>query len=409
MFLPRPNPSPQEQQASPSEVNASLARVLSYAGAQRYQGYDKFDALNSPFLEKSCGRSWLLRLVTTQIVNRSWINLRPVLRVQVARNPKGIGNFIRAYCNLYAVAPLQEYLRVATELGDWLLSNTAERRGVYSGVCWGYQFPWQSPGFFAPRHYPNLIVTVFAAEALLQVGVLTNERRFIDAAAASSRFLLMDLPQLEADEERLCIGYVPSPVRWKVININAVAAGFLIKLWRSIGDPELKSAAARLIRWVIEQRTEYDAWHYTVPGSDSRIGHDNYHTGGILDGILDYMEISGDWSYKEVYCRALDFYRTKLFSTAGEPYLTSVKKYPFDIHGAAQGIITFAKASAYFPGTLAFANCIANWAVREMQGSDGGFFYRKHRFFVWKLPLMRWNNSWMSLALSELARRSESR
>ena len=33
----------------------------------------------------------------------------------------------------------------------------------------------------------------------------------------------------------------------------------------------------------------------------------------------------------------------------------------------------------------------------------GGFYYQRFPLFSWKLDLMRWNNSWMAWALSELA------
>ena len=40
----------------------------------------------------------------------------------------------------------------------------------------------------------------------------------------------------------------------------------------------------------------------------------------------------------------LRFYRDRLFETDGAPRFMHDRKYPFDIHGAAQGIITFALA-----------------------------------------------------------------
>lgn len=383
-------------------IRNSLEKALAYSERRDYAGYSKFDALNSPFAETLFGWSFIGRLLITQLVNRSYLHLRPLLGVRKSRNPKGIANFTKAYCNLFVLRKEPRYRSKAVELADWLLLNHSGAEGNFSGLCWGYNFPWQSPGFFAPRHFPNCIVTVFAGEALLKLSAAVKDEKYLAAAEDAALFILRDLPVLEENSEIKCIGYVTEGLRWKVININAVAAGFLAKLWRITKKERYADNARKMIAWVIRQRTDYDAWHYTVPPGASGIGHDNYHTGGILDGIIDYMINVGDESFKDIYLRALDFYRNRLFEPDGAPRLTSDKKYPFDIHGAAQGIITFAKAAHYDGKELDVARKIADWAIVNMQDEDGHFYYRKHRCFTRKECLMRWNNSWMSWALSEL-------
>ncbi len=74
-----------------------LQQVLQAAEAQDYQGYSKFDALNSPFLRKLAFDNKWLQLLYTQVVKASPVNLRPWLGVQISRNPKGIALFARAY------------------------------------------------------------------------------------------------------------------------------------------------------------------------------------------------------------------------------------------------------------------------------------------------------------------------
>jgi hypothetical protein len=79
------------------------------------------------------------------------------------------------------------------------------------------------------------------------------------------------------------------------------------------------------------------------------------------------------------------------------------KKYPFDIHGSAQGIITFSKAAKYESTYLNQANIILNWAVNNLfQKERHDFIYRQGRWFKWDYSLMRWCNAWMSRALAEL-------
>ncbi|MBN2406500.1 MAG: hypothetical protein JXJ19_02275, partial [Elusimicrobia bacterium] len=189
---------------------------MEYSRTHDYAGYSKFDALNSPCLEKCFGGSFIGRLLVTQLVNRSYVNMRPMLGVRKSRNPKGIANFIKSYCNLSGLTREDRYADEAVSLAKWLLEN-ASGKGKYSGLCWGYNFPWQSPGFFAPRHLPNCIVTCFCAEALICVYRLTGDRKYLVAAESAADFILNDLPVLEKDGMHKCIAYVPVPVRWKVI------------------------------------------------------------------------------------------------------------------------------------------------------------------------------------------------
>jgi hypothetical protein len=385
-----------------SGLDRALRAVMAYSRQHDYAGYSKFDALNSTWVEKLLGSSYWGRLLITQAVNRSYLHLRPLLGVQKSRNPKGIANFIKAYANLFKMGGQEPDIVQAQKLAEWLLRNHSNKDGQWSGLCWGYNFPWQSPGFFAPRHSPNCIVTVFCAEALLGLHQAGGEAKYLRAARSAADFVLGDLPVLEEDHRIKCIGYVPRGLRWKVININAVTAGFLSRLALACHEPELMAQAQKMVRWVLGEQTDYGAWYYTVPAKASGIGHDNYHTGGILDGILDYMLCSGDQGPGQAFVHGLEFYRQRLFQPDGAPRLTDKKRYPYDIHGAAQGIISFSRSAVVDHANLDFARHLAAWALANMRGPDGRFYYRRHRFFTRRECLMRWNNSWMSWALSEL-------
>ena len=78
-----------------------LIDVLNSAKRKDYSGYSKFDALNSPFLDFISFKNKWLRLIFTQIIKESPINLRPFFGVKKSRNPKGIALFARAYLLLY--------------------------------------------------------------------------------------------------------------------------------------------------------------------------------------------------------------------------------------------------------------------------------------------------------------------
>jgi rhamnogalacturonyl hydrolase YesR len=195
-----------------------------------------------------------------------------------------------------------------------------------------------------------------------------------------------------------------------VLNINALAAAFLVKLWKETQDDVYLIFARKLLTFTVRRRTSYDAWYYTFPREKSPITHDNYHTGGILDALLEFYETTGDDRYLEVYWKGLQFYKARLFEEDGAPRWMHDKKYPFDIHGAAQGIITFTKASEHRDVYFQDATKTLSWTIANLyRPRTQDFSYRQGRYIMWHYTLMRWCNAWMTRALSEFYRFSSER
>lgn len=378
-----------------SVYRQALDRLVDYVESRHYAGYDKFDGLLSPLVWALFGHTYVTRLLATQAINRI-PGLRPLVFMPKKRNPKGIANFVRAYAR---IPGKEEKVR---ELADWLLEHDSKAYHRYDGPgrAWGYQFPWQSPGFFQPAHAPNCIVTVFCAEAMLDAYRTLGQDKYREAAVDASRYLLEYLPVLESSADRLCMGYVKGDLSWKVVNINAVVAGYISRLHAVTKDPAHAEAARRMIAWVMEARDPaHSLWNYTIPASQSGIGPDNYHTGGILDGVFDAGAGEDYWS-------SLRIYRDRFFTSDGAPRWRLDRDRPFDVHGAAQAILTFVAASRIRGEYLADAKRVADWTLANLRDARSGrFYYQRFRFFTWKIDLMRWNNSWMMRALAELSSR----
>jgi hypothetical protein len=82
----------------------------------------------------------------------------------------------------------------------------------------------------------------------------------------------------------------------------------------------------------------------------------------------------------------------------------NTKKYPFDIHGCAQGIISFIKAARHDPGYKPQAEIITNWTISHLYNPERcDFSYRQGRLLRWDYSLMRWCNAWMARAMAELS------
>lgn len=377
-----------------------LIDVLAAAQAKMYKGYSKFDALNSPLLKTLAFNNKWLRLICIQLVKESPLNLRPVLGVRQSRNPKGIALFARAYFDLYLATREHKYLKQGKDLMQWLLENPSPKQ---NNLCWGYNFIWQSTIFLQHEFEPNAIVTTFVGEALLHAYRVTGDVKYLNAARSAANFIVKDLPVLYQTQDERAIAYVLRQVDAIVLNNQVLSGAFLIKVWRHTHENELRKKAVRQINYTVNRRTPYCAWYYTHPKEKSLIRHDNYHTGGILDGLLEYYEETGDDRYMDVYWKGLDFYQKNLFEPKGAPRWMNAKKYPFDIHGSAQGIISFKKAAQHDAKFLKQAEIIAEWAITNMYRWDKkDFAYRQGRLLKWNYSLMRWCNAWMARALAEL-------
>ncbi len=202
-----------------------------------------------------------------------------------------------------------------------------------------------------------------------------------------------------------CVSYVPDPsVTWAVMDVPALAGAFLAEAGDLLGRAEYLAEARRLLNWVADKQTEYGAWFYTHPAGDSRITHDNYHTAIILDCFDRYRVATSDLGFDQVYREGLHYYREHLFCADGAPRWMNDKEYPYDIHGAASGILCFVRAAATDPAYAEMAKLICDWTLDNMYDSRGFFYYQKTRWLTRRFCLLRWSNGWMCRALAALLR-----
>jgi hypothetical protein len=376
-----------------------LDRVLGTARAVDYAGYSKHDALNAPWLERLAGESRLRRLAAIQLVMRCPVHVRPLLGVRTARNPKGISLFARALLARHRMTGSDTDAREAAELLDWLVANSSTEFG---GQAWGYPYPWQDAGFFAPRGLPNRVVTSFVGEALVDGYETLGEAGYLNAASDVAQFLLNAPRTLYEDDERRCVSYVPDEsVNWIVMDVSALVGAFVARLGALQDGARLHAEGGRLVRYVVSKQTEEGAWFYAEPPSASHITHDNYHTGFILDALLAYGRATRSPEFDDAYRRGIDFYERRLFEADGAARFMSDQKYPFDIHGCAQGILTFSLRQGHDRQGGEMARRVLDWTLANMFDPESGwFYYQKRRVFRTRIRELRWCQGWMSWALA---------
>jgi hypothetical protein len=381
------------------DITRVLDRVLDTARSADYEGYSKHDALNAPWLERLAGSSRTRRLIATQIVTRSPVDVRPLAGVRKARNAKGIALFARALLTRHRLTGSPTDIAEARKLLDWLITHPSPG---FPWLCWGYPYPWQDVGFFAPRHFPNRVVTSFVGQALLDGFETVGDDRYLDAASQAVRFLLEAPKVLVDDGDRRCLSYVPDEtIDWIVMDVSALVGALTARLGVLLGDSGLLDEAGRLIRYVVSRQTAYGAWYYADPPTASHITHDNYHTGFILDAILQYNLATASGEFEDAHRHGIQFYEQRLFDPDGAARIMSDRRYPVDIHGCAQGIITFSIQQRQFGTGAMMARRVLNWTLDNMWNpSSGWFHYQRRRPFPTSIRELRWCQGWMSVALA---------
>jgi hypothetical protein len=376
-----------------------LDRVLQTARSDNYEGYSKHDGLNSPVLARLGGESRLRRLGAIQVVTRSPIDIRRLAGVRKARNAKGLSLFARALMARHRITGAADDAREARELLDWLIDHPAEG---FDGLCWGYPYPWQDVGFFAPRDFPNRVVTSFVGQALLDAYETLHDDRYLDAATRAVWFLLEAPKTLFEDDDRRCVSYVPDrSIDWIVMDVSALAGALAARLGAITGDGDLIREGGRLVRYVVSKQTDYGAWFYADPPSASHITHDNYHTGFILDAILQYGLSAGSDEFESAYRRGIEFYEQRLFEPDGAARFMNDRLYPIDIHGCAQGVITFSLRQRHLDAGAATATRVLQWTLGHMwDPKSGWFYYQRRRGYRTRIRELRWCQGWMSWALA---------
>ena len=125
-----------------------------------------------------------------QFFKKSPFNFRRIALVPKGSNPKALALFIRGLLNMVKVKADKTYLDQAESLYQILCEFQSTD---YSGIGWGYNFPWQARAFYVPAFKPNIIVSVFIGNALLDLFEHTNEQKYFDKALKIADFFLMDL------------------------------------------------------------------------------------------------------------------------------------------------------------------------------------------------------------------------
>jgi hypothetical protein len=381
----------------PLETAENVAgRLLAYCRANDWAGYDPYDALNSRwFVSMPILNFRLARLAFTQALKRSPVNLRPLLRIPPTQNPKGLALILTALLKLRKLALIPDDGLVREVIAQIIALRSPDPQ-YWS---WGYSFPWQTRTILAHRNAPNLVCTVFVANALLDAYEALGDAEYLDVAASAGSYLIEQLYYTENDGTA-SFSY-PSPIaKARVHNANFLASALLSRLYRQTFDERLSEPALRAARYSASRQQPDGSWHYGELPSQSWI--DNFHTGYNLGSLRTIGRDLGTSEFGSHLRRGFEFYKKHFFREDGVVSYYHDRTYPIDIHCVAQSLLTLIEFRDLDPTNLDLVRLVYAWVMKYMWNEAGFFYYRVLRTMTIRTSYMRWSQAWMLLALTTL-------
>lgn len=382
----------------------SFSALKSYCESQDFAGWDPYDGLNSLIFKATPLKRWpVARLAWIQLFKRSPVNLRRLLLVPKAHNPKGLGLFLSGYCNLYHLMKKDGRAEYGTEeeiLGriDALIKSIMQLRSEgYSGDCWGYNFDWQAKAFFQPAGTPTVVATAFIGSALLDAFEITGDNNLLLSARSSCDFILKDLNRTSDGKGNFAFSYSPLD-KTAVFNASLLGSRLLSRVYHFTGEKILIDEARKSVEFCCSNQRADGSWGYGT--LDFHQWVDNFHTGYNLECISAYSEYSGDTGFTENLEKGFSYYINTFFTPEGMAKYYNNEVYPVDIHAPAQLVITLA-GMGKFNDYKETAARVLGWTIRHMQSDSGYFYYQKRKHSASRIPFMRWAQAWMFYALSE--------
>jgi len=311
-----------------------------------------------------------------------------------------MGLFLQAYSILYKKTKKEEYLEKAKYFYNWLVNNYSKE---YSGICWGYNFPWASSAKYINAYTPSTVVTGFVIRGIYEYYEITKDHSARDIVSSATKFIKNDLEWTKYDIG-ICISYTPIETDL-CYNASLLAAEVLAINYILNGENESKTQAIAAVNYVINKQNINGVWAYSedIYSGKERLQID-FHQGYVLESIFNIMKYvdNKNNNWEDSIKIGLEFYRNNQFDNNGRSLWRLPKEYPVEIHNQAQGIITFNQLSDYYSNGPNFASIIADWTIKNMQNPNGYFHYQKFRTHTNRIPYMRWSQAWMLLALSKL-------
>jgi hypothetical protein len=380
-------------QSDSDAIKRSLDRVQEWVERHKYEGYEPFDGLSS-WIRPLTFENLFAQRILQQIIRQSPFNLRPLMGVKPQPSTEGQGYMAWGYLILYRATKQEAYLEKAIRCLHWLDQNKVARFKYHS---WSNFFDYASRGGYYTKDDPIIVWTSLIGHAYVEAYEITQGNEFLHVAESACRWILA-LPR-EKTDSGTCLSYM-AHCQSSIHNANMLGAGLLARTGAKIGDKEFLRVARSAMEYSCARQRPDGSWWYGEASNMRWI--DNFHTGYNLDALRYYIDSTRDEEFRPNLITGLEFFKGNFFEPSGRPKYYHSRTYPVDIQCAAQAIDTLAWFSDLDSSCLPLARKVAAWTIRNMQDSDGHFYYRIYPLIKAKTPMLHWGQATMFKALSQL-------
>lgn len=375
-----------------------FGKLFEYVKKNNYEGNDLFDGLNSKLFKNTplC-KSRFFRLALIQFCKLSPIDFRRLIFVPKGFNSKAGALFLLGNLNMFKLTGDERYKQEAIILYE-KIKKTAIKRKI--GIGWGYNFEWQARAFHVPMGTPNIVPSVYVANALIEYYRIFNENEALELAREVSDFILNEMILYE-DENKLCFRYIPGEDT-QIHNASLLAASFLSTVEKYFNSDDIKNKVKKAVNFSISDINENGSWPYGTKPFHRWV--DNFHTAFNIESLIEIRN-NLDWhELNPKIEKVIDYYLNNLFTQKGLPKYYNTKLYPIDIHVIAETIVVFDRIKGanieYNKSRLDCINTQIIKLIEEFQNKKGYFYFQKNKYFWNKIPYIRWAQAWMFYALS---------
>ena len=366
-----------------AEASQAGGALLAQAARQDWRGPDPYDGLYFPW-PASLVEGRRRRQAIVQMHARAPLNIRALYRRQHPRIAKALGVFGSVGMRLARRGDA-----VAERLGLAALELLDGDR-TSGGAAWGYPFDVQTRWSFYPAGSPNVVVTAFAVQGLLDGAHHGDQEHFRSRARAAAKWVLEEL-WVEPDG---FFAYHPSAAV-NIHNANLLGARCV---FLGVGhDTAARDRVRRAVGQTLAAQAQDGSFPYGVgPGLE---WSDSFHTGFVLQCLMEMESL--DPAIGDAVRRGAEAY-LRFFDAKGRATLWADRAYPEDAHSAGTGLSTLAllcRRGAIDPEIL------TRVATRTLATGlrNGHAVTRRYRWGATTTRYLRWCDAHVALGLTDAA------
>ena len=316
------------------------------------------------------------------------------------RNPKGIGLFVLGLLEDYQRTDDSFYLDQAVDLANWLITQQCDTN-QWKHSCWGYHFDWNARAFFVSKNKPNVITSVYVAQALFAIaGTLTKtgdsgkSEIYRSFAIDVANFIVKSL--YTEYEGRRFFAYIPYEQAF-VHNASLWAAAWVSVVASYTDNDDYRSLALEVAHQSVTEQQEDGSWAYGARHHHQFI--DGFHTGynlEALDLIRSSLKVN---KFDQAISKGFEYYKAHLLEPDGTAKYYNNNRYPLDMHSVAQAIITMIKLAGCDGDAIGDIDLISKVIQRSIVTlylpDEERFAYQKNRYYTNKINYIRWTQAWV--------------